>query len=336
MNADLRILVAMTPEFVTMTLDEAAFGRLRSYGHVRVSPSPTDHRTERARRLLADADVVLTGTGTALLDEPTLDEAARLKWVVHAAGTLRPIIGPSAFTRGIRLSSQARTNALPVAEYTLAMILLELKGVRCAEQVYRAARREVGVDGLLRDHGVYDRQVGVIGASAVGRRVLGMLSAFDVRTVVYDPYLSEEDADALGTVRTDLRSLLTTSDLVSLHAPLLPETRGMLGTRELAVLRDGAVLVNTARGGLVDQDALIRELESGRIRAVLDVSDPEPPEPSSPLWQLDNVVLTPHVAGSRGRELRRIGDRAVAEIGRISRGEPPQYEGTEQQYRINA
>jgi phosphoglycerate dehydrogenase-like enzyme len=163
-----------------------------------------------------------------------------------------------------------------------------------------------------------------------------LLAPFEVRTVVYDPYLSDEDAAGLGTRRTDLRTLMATSDLVSLHAPLLPSTRGMIGAAELAALRDGAVFVNTARGALVDQEALVRELQTKRIRAVVDVTDPEVPDPGSSLWDLDNVVLTPHVAGSRGLELRRIGERAVAEIGRLTRGEQLLFEVSRERYRTNA
>jgi phosphoglycerate dehydrogenase-like enzyme len=110
----------------------------------------------------------------------------------------------------------------------------------------------------------------------------------------------------------------------------------MIGAAELAALRDGVTFINTARGALVDQDALIRELCSGRIRAVIDVTDPEVSEADSPLWDLDNIVLTPHVAGSRGLELHRIGERAVAEVGRLARGEPLAYEVTRERYSTNA
>jgi phosphoglycerate dehydrogenase-like enzyme len=334
--AALDIVIAMTPEFAERTLLPELRGQLAEYGRIRFSPSPTDHHTPAARELLSTAEVVLTGTGTALLDDEVLAGAARLSAVVHAAGSLRPVITPGAFDRGIRLSSQARANALPVAEYTLAMILLELKRVRVAEQVYRSGRREVDVDQLLAGSGNYGRQVGIVSASAIGRRVIELLRPFDVRTVVYDPYLTEAAASELGVQRLDLHTLLATSDLVSLHAPLLAETVGMIGAAELAALRDGVTFINTARGALVDQQALIQELASGRIRAILDVTEPEVSEPDSPLWSLENVVLTPHVAGSRGLELHRIGERAVAEVGRLARGEPLAYEVTRERYQINA
>lgn len=110
----------------------------------------------------------------------------------------------------------------------------------------------------------------------------------------------------------------------------------MIGVKELALLRDGSVLINTARGAILDQDALVAELLTLRIRAVIDVTDPEVPEPDSPLWELENLVLTPHVAGSRGLELHRIGQRAVEEVERLWRGEDLRYEVTRERYRTNA
>jgi phosphoglycerate dehydrogenase-like enzyme len=122
-----------------------------------------------------------------------------------------------------------------------------------------------------------------------------------------------------------LEELLRISDVVTLHAPSLPSTHHMIGSTELALMKDGAMFVNTSRGALVDEAALISELQSGRISAVLDVTDPEPPSPSSPLLHLPNVFVTPHLAGSQGSELARLSELAIDEIARFARGEPPLY-----------
>jgi phosphoglycerate dehydrogenase-like enzyme len=296
--------------------------RLGRCGTVHVAPTATDHRRADVRALLATADVVVTGTGTAKLDRDVLAAAPHVRAIVHAAGTLRPIVDEDVYDRGIELSSQAPTNALPVAEYTLAMILLELKGVPAVGRTYRAARGQVDVDALLAAQGVYGRRVGVVSASSIGRRVIALLQPFDVDVVVFDPFLDPDEARRLGATSVDLDTLLRTSDLVTVHAPLLPSTVGMIGATELAAMGKGTVLVNTARGALIDEEALIAELRTGRIRAVVDVTDPEVPAPDSPLWDLENLVLTPHVAGSRGRELQRIGAEVVGEVERVVRGEP--------------
>jgi phosphoglycerate dehydrogenase-like enzyme len=333
---DFNIVIAMTEDHTERTLPAPIYQQLNALGNVFHAPASPDPQSEDLAEILVDADVILTGTGSGMLDESILNLAPKLQAIVHAAGTVRPIVKDSVYDRGIRISSQAEANALPVAEYTLAMILLELKGVRTTEHTYRAARNAIDVDEILAEAGNYGRRIGIISASNIGRRVIELLQPFDLAIAVYDPYVDADAAAALGVAKMDLPELLSTSDLLSVHAPLLPETRGMIGAEQLSLLRDNAVLINTARGAVVNQDALLDELVTGRIRAVLDVTDPEIPAPESPLWTLENVVLTPHVAGSRGIELRRIGQRAVDEIRRLLRGEPLMYEVTRERYRTNA
>lgn len=332
----LKIVVAMTEDHARGTLTEAMRQQLAAFGQVSYVSSATDHRSQESAALLSDADVVLTGTGTAMFDDDVLDLAPKLKAIIHAAGTVRPIVNETIYDRGIRISSQAGANALPVAEYTLAMILLELKGVPVTEHIYREARAAIDVDEVLARHGNYGRTVGIISASNIGRRVLELLRPFDVDVLIFDPFLGEEGAAELGATKASLEELMASSDVVSVHAPLLPETTRMIGVSELALLRDGTVLINTARGAVLDQDALIAELMTGRIRAVIDVTDPEVPGADSPMWDMPNLVLTPHVAGSRGLELHRIGQRAVEEVERLWCGEDLHYEVTRERYRTNA
>jgi phosphoglycerate dehydrogenase-like enzyme len=137
---------------------------------------------------------------------------------------------------------------------------------------------------------------------------------------VYDPYLDRDEARALGVESVDLPTLLGRSDVVSLHAPLLAETRQLLGAREFALMRDGATFINTARGAIVDQEALVRELVRGRINGVLDTTEPEVLPPESPLYRLPNVFLTPHIAGSLGSEVERLADHIVDEVERFVAG----------------
>src|SRR5699024_11488881 len=128
----------------------------------------------------------------------------------------------------------------------------------------------------------------------------------------------EAEAHRLGVQQVGLRELMTRAGVVSVHAPELPQTRHMIGAAELAALADGSTLINTARGSVVDTTALVAEVQAGRISAILDVTDPEPLPPEHPLWGLPNVLLTPHIAGSMGNELHRLGNTAVAEVERRS------------------
>jgi len=145
---------------------------------------------------------------------------------------------------------------------------------------------------------------------------------FDLAVLLYDPFVTPDEAAALGVEPVRLDALLERADVVSLHAPSLPGTRHMLDARGLARMGDGATLINTARGGLVDQVALEAELVSGRIDAVIDVTEPEVLPATSPLYGLPNVLLTPHIAGALGLERQRLGALVADEVERYVRGEP--------------
>ncbi|MFC0551452.1 hydroxyacid dehydrogenase [Planotetraspora thailandica] len=271
---------------------------------------------------LRDAQVLLTGWGSPVIDERALDHAPRLRAVVHAAGTVKSHVTQAVFDRGIQVSSAADANAIPVAEYTVAMILLANKAVPLLAQEYRARRAAIDLVAEYPDIGNHGKAVGLIGASRIGRRVAELLRPFDLEVLVSDPYFDESAAASLGVRKADLDELFSSCDVVSLHAPAIAETRGLVSAARLSAMRDGATLINTARGSLVDHDALVAELRRGRIRAVLDVTEPEITPASSPLWDLPNVILTPHVAGSLGNELARLGSQALDEVFRVIGGEP--------------
>lgn len=282
---------------------------------------------ERAERLLARVEVLLTGWGCPRIDAAVLARAPRLYAILHAAGTVKGHVDEAAWERGVRVSSAAAANAVPVAEYTVAAILLASKRAFRLQRLYREVRAlRLWPREVPEPLGSLGRTVGIVGASRIGRLVLERLRPFDFARLVHDPFLAPDEARALGAEPLGLDELLARSDVVSLHAPLLPETRGLLDRRRLALLRDGAVLVNTARGGLVDAAALADELVSGRLDAVLDVTDPEVLPADSPLYDLPNVFLTPHVAGAMGAETQRLAALALDELERLVRGEPLRHE----------
>jgi phosphoglycerate dehydrogenase-like enzyme len=262
-----------------------------------------------------DAEILLTGWGAPRIDAAALALMPRLRAIVHAAGTVKPYVAPEVYDRGIQVAASVEANAIPVAEFTFAAIVFAAKRVGWFAREYRAQRdlsiRNAAVLPPLGANGI---TVGVVGASRVGRRVLALLRNLDVSVLVADPYLDDADVAALGAARTDLDDLIRRSDIVTLHAPALPETAGMINRERLAAMRDGAVLINTARGMLIDTEALIAELRGGRIEAVLDVTDPEPLPP--------DVQLTPHIAGAMGNEVPRLLEQAVAEIERLAAGLP--------------
>ncbi|WP_162819111.1 hydroxyacid dehydrogenase [Leifsonia aquatica] len=271
----------------------------------RLGPVITPQRFEDFADLYP-VEALATGWGTPTLDATMLSRFPNLKHIVHAGG-ISPI-APDATLNDIDVSLAADVNAVPVAEYTLAMILLARKSIFRSERLYRERRAYVDREVEFPNAGNAGGLVGIVGASRIGRMVIELLRPFQLTVAVCDPYLSNCDASRLGVQKLELPTLLTVSDVVTLHAPVTDETAGMIGRHELGLIRDGATLINTARGALVDTEALTDELRSRRISAVLDVTDPaEPLPPDSILWELPNVTLTPHMAGSVGNEIRRIG-----------------------------
>ncbi|MFC8514463.1 hydroxyacid dehydrogenase [Streptomyces sp. NPDC057257] len=314
-----RALFALTAENLPQVFPPEVLARLRESVDIDPVLVAEDFTTPEAREILARTEILVTGWGCPRLDAAALDAAPELRAVLHSAGSVKGFVTPEVWRRGIVVSSAAAANAVPVAEYTLAMILLAGKDVLGARERLRTGRAHPGW-GVVPGIGNHGRRVGVIGASRIGRRVIELLAPFDLRVSLTDPYVSESRAAALGVPLLALDELLRTSDIVTVHAPETPETHHLVGRRELALMPDGATLINTARGGLVDQAALVDELRTGRLNAVLDVTDPEPLPADSPLYDLPNAFVTPHLAGSQGNELSRLGMTVAEEAARLLNG----------------
>jgi phosphoglycerate dehydrogenase-like enzyme len=295
----LEVALAMRPDLPARLFTPRTLERLHGVANV----SDLHERTE----------IILSGWGCPPIDEDVLRGAPALRAIVHAAGGVKGHVTDACWARGILVSTAAGANAEPVAEYTLARILLANKAADRMARAYRERRAPIDLLAEFPAVGNLGKTVAIVGASRIGRRVIELLRPFELRVLVSDPHL--EDG-------VELDELLAAADVVSLHAPSLPSTRHMLDARRIALLRDGATLINTARGALIDQDALTAELLTGRIDAVIDVTEPEVLPPDSPLYDLPNVVLTPHIAGALGIEVQRLGEAAVDEIERYAAGEP--------------
>ncbi|MFE3251452.1 hydroxyacid dehydrogenase [Streptomyces sp. NPDC059209] len=319
-------LLSMSPGIAERLFSPARLDRLTAL--VRTDPRLVAHTLTgpgldpAVAAALADAELLITCWGAPPITAEVLAAAPRLRAVVHAAGTVKHHVTDACWERGITVASAAAANAHPVAEYTLAAILFAGKRVLGSAHRYREVRGPHDWHGELAGAGNYRRTVGIVGASRIGRRVIELLRPFDFDVLLYDPYVSADEAAALGVEPVPLIELCARAHVVSVHAPQVPATRRMIGASQLAAMPDGATLINTARGSLVDEDALLPHLVSGRLNAVLDVTDPEPPLPASPLYDLPNVLLTPHVAGSLGGEIHRMTDQALDEVERYTKGLP--------------
>ena len=278
------------------------------------------------RSALSQAEIVLSSWGMPELTSDVLSSAAGLRIVIYGAGSVKSFVTEEVFKRCITVTTAAATNGRVVAEFVVALVTFCLKDawrfIRSPSSAASYFAREQDWDGNV---GFWGATVGIVSASEVGKSVLELLHSFPCRTLVYDPYMSEAEVRSMGAVPVGLDELMRTSDVVTLHSPDIPELHHFVDRRRLSLLKDGAWFINTARGRLVDQDALIDELQTGRIKACLDVTDPEPPVGESPLYSLPNVILTPHMAGAIGMDCRRLGAACMEELDRYLRGELPMH-----------
>lgn len=255
----------------------------------------------------SDAEALLLGWGQGPLDEDLLSRMPALRVVFYLGGSIRVFATEALWSRGIRVVSGWRANALPVAQYVHATVLLSLTGFWPSAL---ASRR--GEWHRPHGEGVTGASVGLIGFGAVARLVAERLRAERIEVVVHDPTLPES---------VPLTSLFAECDVVSVHAPWLPETVGMVTGELVRSMRSGATLINTSRGAVMCEEDVQEALaDRPDLTAILDVTYPEPPSASSPLRRLPNVVLTPHIAGAFGRDNRLIGEAVVGDLERYVQG----------------
>ncbi|EJT02025.1 hydroxyacid dehydrogenase [Rhizobium sp. CCGE 510] len=321
------IAVLLTEKTRRMMLDDAAIAQLNALGAVRW-PAGATIDTGDVGQLLQGATACLTGWGTPPFDPAARQRHPQLVLVAHSAGSIRTLIPARLFDDGLRVSHAASKIAASVAEFVVAEALLAMRGIHRLHHALRGGGEWLDVRAAVPQRLLGARTVGIVGAGYVGRAVMRLLVPFGCRVLVVDPYLDDREAAALGVVRAGLDEMLEQSDVISLHAPVLPETRRMIGVRELALLRPGALFINTARAELVDEAALLAEIRSGRIEAALDVFDNEPLAVDSPFRdpQLTNVTISPHAAGHTEEAHLAQGQAMVDEIGRLLRREPLHHE----------
>ena len=280
----------------------------------------TSQNMEACLQDLQDLRVIFSTWGMMPLTEAALSRLSRLEAVFYAAGTVKHF-APPLLERGIVVTSSAAANAVPVAEFTVAQILLANKGYFRNVREYRDT---ADFHGSFVGPGNFHATVSLMGAGQIGRKVIELLRAFHLRVLVFDPFLSGSEAKSLGVEKVDIHAAFARGNVVSNHLADVPETVGMLDGALLSSMLADATFINTGRGRTVNADDLISVFRARPdLTALLDVTDPkEPLPPGAPLWSLPNVHITSHIAGSRRDELGRVADVAIEEFERWSRGEP--------------
>ncbi|MFW5980625.1 MAG: hydroxyacid dehydrogenase [Halanaerobiaceae bacterium] len=285
--------------------------------------------------LLNDINFIFSGWGGPELDKEILDAAPELEVMFYGSGSIKGIVTEEFWKQDIIISSAWVANAVPVAEYTLSQILFSLKR---GWYYVLETRRQGQYPEKVEVPGAYGSTVGIISLGMIGKKVCRHLKDFDINVIAYDPYVSEEVAEELGVeLCSTLEEVFEKSDVVSLHTPWLEETEGMIKGEHFSVMKENSTFINTARGAVVREKEMIEVLQQREdIYAVLDVTWPEPPEKDSPLYQLPNVVLTPHIAGSQSKECWRMGQYMLNELERYLEDKPLKWRITREKFEIMA
>ena len=312
-----KILCIPTSRHLDYVFSHETLERLKNLFDVTFNDLDRDYTSEEVAYRIKGFDGLITGWGSSPLTEEVFENADRLKIIVHSAGSVKAsllskrVVEKYIIPRGICVCNAPKAIAYNVAETTLGLMIMVAH--RLFDHALNVRERLGWRDPCIpRDFKTINGStVGIVGASTVGREVIRLLKPFDCRVLVYDPYLSEEEAERLGVEKTSLERLFEESDFVSVHAPLTEETVHMIGRRHFRLLRDGAVFINTSRGKIIDQDALIEECRKERFLVALDVTDPEPLPKDSPLRRFRNVIVTPHVAGNGYYGAKKIGEMTL-------------------------
>lgn len=254
------------------------------------------------------------------------------KALFYAAGSVK-YFGQHYLDKNIRLFSAFAANAIPVAEFTMAQILLANKGYFQSVRMVRRGHYDRAVEYSKSHTGNYDSKIGIIGAGMIGRKVIELLKDFSLNFYVYDEFMPQSAVEALGAKKATLEEIFSECDVVSNHLANVPATVGIFKEEHFRLMKPNTVFINTGRGAQVDEAGFLKVLRERRdICALLDVTVDEPPLEGSDFYKLDNIFLTPHIAGSQANEVGRMAEYMLDEFERVLTGEQAQYEITKEKF----
>ena len=322
-----KVLYVPTEGHTKRVFRDETFARMCEEFELTVNDTGGELDADEVARWVTGCEGLVTGWGSRGLAEEVFVNAPDLKIIAHSAGSVRflvtrEMIDQYLLPRGIVLFSANVAIALNVAESAVGMLTMASRRWIDHNTHYHQTGKWRSPDIPINGQYLRGCKLGLISASAVAREVIRLLQGWDIEFLVYDPYLSGEAAAKLGVRKVELNQLFEEADHVSVHAPKLPETDNLIGREQLRRLKDGAAFVNTARGSVIDEQALIEEAQTGRIRVALDVTEPEPPAPDHPFQHMPNVSISPHTAGAGYFGYFQIGETTLQALRDAFAGRP--------------
>jgi len=285
---------------------------------------PSDSSLAALKQAITDVDGVLVRV--APINREVLEAAPKLKVIgKHGVGTDNIDI-QAATERGIAVCNTPEANSEGVASLAITLMLATSRRLLECDAFVRAGRWS-GKEDLM-GYELLGKTLSIVGTGRIGTRLAQICrDAFSMKVYAYDPYVSDEAMAARGITKVEnVDDLLPIADFVSVHTPLTPATRGIIGARQFDLMKKNAILINTSRGPVVDEAALIDALRQGKIAgAGLDVFEQEPPSPDNPLFKMSNVILLPHMGGASYESMERMATHSAAEILAVLRGDRPKY-----------
>lgn len=321
-----KIALIMGESARNLVISPRSIKRMESLGEV-VLGEGSDR--ESVKKAIAGATIAITTWGNTQLDADILSVCPDLKLVCHAAGSVKPIVCDDLWNKGVRVTASAAMLSMGVSETALGFTIAASKNFFALNENLHNGGWAEGKENIRE---LYELNIGVIGGGWAGRHYIELMQAFDVDIFLYDPFVTEEQCEKMGCKKASLEEVLKESDIISIHAPSIPETNNMFNAETLALMKKDAVLINTARGSIIDEKALYEHMKAGNLKyACLDVFEPEPPAADHPLRSLPNVIMTPHLAGLAANGLKKIGKHCCEEIERFLNGEKMMCEVTKEQ-----
>lgn len=316
----IKILVTMPKHATFHTFfNPSLIDELEQMADVTWNESTTDQLTrEQLCAAIKDVDFIITGWGSPILDEEVLQHANKLKMVAHTGGTVKPYVTDAVYERGITVVSGNNVYAESVAESVIAYALASLRDI---PKYSSELKQGIWPKGYY-NKGLLNKKIGIVGYGMIAKYTVEMLKPFHPELYVYSKHITQDELDKHGMKKAELEEIFTTCDIVSLHSASTPANYRMINESLLMSMQDGALLINTARGAIIDEEALVRVMQAKPIYAVLDVFEVEPLPAQHPLTTLENAILMPHMGGPTVDRRLIVTKQVIHEIRRFLSDEP--------------